>query len=50
MADLRAIRKAVEGARYQGLCQVEIFSAQNWWKRDPGEVLDVIIDRFRRFC
>ena len=51
VADLRAIRQAVEvGAGYQGLCEVEIFSAENWWKRDPAEVLDVIVDRFRRLC
>jgi sugar phosphate isomerase/epimerase len=51
VADLRAIRRAVEdGAGYDGLCEVEIFSAEAWWKRDPDEVLDVIIDRFRRCC
>lgn len=51
VADLRAIRQAVEdGAGYAGLCEVEVFSAENWWKRDPGEMLDVIVDRFRRHC
>lgn len=50
VADLKAIRDGVEKAGYQGLCEVEIFSAENWWKRDPAEVLDVIVDRFRRFC
>jgi sugar phosphate isomerase/epimerase len=50
VADLRAIRSAVEAAGYEGLCEVEVFSAENWWKRDPAEVLDVIVDRFRRFC
>lgn len=50
VADLRAIRSAVEATGYRGLCEVEIFSAQNWWKRDPAEVLDTLIDRFRRFC
>jgi sugar phosphate isomerase/epimerase len=51
VADLRAIRQAVEDkAGYTGLCEVEIFSAENWWKRDPAEVLDVIVDRFRRHC
>ena len=50
VADLRAIRAAVEGTGYRGLCEVEIFSAAHWWKRDPAEVLDTIIDRFRRFC
>lgn len=50
VADLRAIRSAVEGAGYAGLCEVEIFSAANWWQRDPAEVLDVIVDRFRSAC
>ena len=50
VADLRAIRRAVEGAGYTGLCEVEIFSAENWWKRDPAEVLDAIVDRFHRYC
>lgn len=51
VADLRAIRHAVEdSAGYAGLCEVEIFSAETWWKRDPAEVLDVIVDRFRRNC
>lgn len=50
VADLRAIRHAVEGAGYAGLCEVEIFSARNWWRRDPAEVLDIIVDRFRRLC
>lgn len=50
VADLRSIRAAVEGAGYRGLCEVEIFSAETWWKRDPAEVLDVIVDRFRRLC
>lgn len=51
VADLRGIRASVEDvAGYTGLCEVEIFSAENWWKRDPSEVLDVIVDRFRRCC
>jgi sugar phosphate isomerase/epimerase len=50
VADLRAIRAAVEGAGYGGMCEVEIFSAGNWWKRDPSEVLDVMVERFRSCC
>ncbi len=50
VADLHALRAAVEDAGYDGLCEVEIFSAENWWKRDPNEVLDVIVDRFRTCC
>lgn len=50
VADLKSIRTAVEAAGYDGYCEVEIFSAQNWWKRDPAEVLDVCVERFRSVC
>lgn len=50
VADLRAIRGAVEAAGYAGACEVEIFSAKNWWKRDPAEVLDTMVARFRAIC
>lgn len=50
VADLKSIRAAVEGAGYDGFCEVEIFSAGNWWKRPPGEVLDVMIERFKLVC
>ncbi|MEX3007790.1 sugar phosphate isomerase/epimerase family protein [Hoeflea sp. TYP-13] len=50
VADLKDIRGAVEGAGYTGFCEVEIFSAGNWWKRDPAEVLDICVERFRTVC
>lgn len=50
VADLRGIRRAVEAAGYAGFCEVEIFSAQDWWKRAPTEVLDTIVTRFRTLC
>jgi sugar phosphate isomerase/epimerase len=50
VADLRAIRAAVEAAGYAGPCEVEIFSARDWWLRDPAEVLDVMVSRFRSVC
>lgn len=50
VADIRGIREMVESAGYQGLCEVEIFSKENWWKRDPNEVLDLIVERFRSVC
>jgi sugar phosphate isomerase/epimerase len=50
VADLRALRSAVEGAGYRGFCEVEIFSAGNWWKRDPAQVLDCCVERFRSVC
>jgi sugar phosphate isomerase/epimerase len=43
--DLRAIRDMVEATGYRGHCEVEILSAENWWKRDPDAVLRVCIER-----
>jgi sugar phosphate isomerase/epimerase len=43
--DLRAVRALVEAAGYRGHCEVEILSANNWWKRDPDEVLRICIER-----
>lgn len=43
--DLRAIRAMVEATGYAGHIDVEIFSAQNWWKREPAEVLRVCLER-----
>ena len=43
--DLRAIRAMVEAAGYRGHCEVEILSANNWWKRDPDAVLRICIER-----
>ena len=45
--DLPAIRGMVEAVGYGGLHEVEIFSAENWWKRDPVEVLATCIERHR---
>ncbi len=42
---LRTIRALVEATGYAGHCDVEIFSAENWWKRDPAEVLRVCLER-----
>jgi sugar phosphate isomerase/epimerase len=50
VADLRAIRQAVEATGYNGFCEVEIFSSQNWWLRDPNFVLDTIVDRYKDAC
>jgi sugar phosphate isomerase/epimerase len=43
--DLRGIRAMVEAAGYAGPCDVEIFSAQDWWARDPAEVLQICLER-----
>jgi sugar phosphate isomerase/epimerase len=48
--DLPRIRGWVEAAGYRGCVEVEIFSARNWWKRDPDEVLAVVKERYRTVC
>jgi sugar phosphate isomerase/epimerase len=45
---LRAIREMVEATGYAGHCDVEIFSAQNWWKRNPDEVLRICKERHQK--
>jgi sugar phosphate isomerase/epimerase len=45
--DLRGIRAMVEAAGYAGHCDVEIFSAQDWWTREPSEVLRICLERHR---
>ena len=45
--DLPQMRGWVEAAGFAGYSEVEIFSAENWWKRDGGEVLDTCIARHR---
>ena len=50
VADLKAIRRAVEDAGYTGPAEVEIFSSRDWWQKDPGEVLDTMVERFRTVC
>jgi sugar phosphate isomerase/epimerase len=50
VADLKGIRKAVEDAGYAGACEVEVFSRDDWWTRDPNEVLDEMVTRFRAVC
>ncbi len=45
--ELRRIRAMVEATGYAGHIDVEIFSAQNWWKRDPDEVLRICLERHR---
>ena len=43
--DIPSIRALVEEASYQGPTEVEIFSAQNWWKRPVAEILKVCAER-----
>ncbi len=48
--DIPLIRGWVEAAGYGGCVEVEIFSAENWWKREAGEVLDICKERYARVC
>jgi sugar phosphate isomerase/epimerase len=45
--DIPRIRGWVEQAGFAGYSEVEIFSTQDWWKRDGGEVLDTCMQRHR---
>jgi len=45
--DIPRIRGWVEGQGFAGYSEVEIFSTQDWWQRDSGEVLDTCIARHR---
>jgi sugar phosphate isomerase/epimerase len=47
VVDLSGMRRRVEQAGYAGLVEVEIFSKENWWRRDPDEVLRVCADRLQ---
>lgn len=48
--DIPRIRGWVEAAGYRGFHEVEIFSAENWWKRDPDEVVKTCIARSVEFA
>ncbi|MBU1176052.1 MAG: sugar phosphate isomerase/epimerase [Alphaproteobacteria bacterium] len=48
--DIPHLRHAVEASGFGGLIEVEIFSADNWWKRDADEVVRTVADRVARFC
>lgn len=48
--DLPAIRAMIEAAGYSGPQEVEIFSAETWWKRPGDEVLRTCVERFAAVC
>ena len=48
--DLPLIRRWMEAAGYRGAHEVEIFSANDWWKRDPDEVLVTCQARHATVC
>lgn len=48
--ELAKIRRWVEAAGYDGYCEVEIVSPQDWWRRPPEEVVETCIERFLTVC
>jgi hypothetical protein len=40
----------MEAAGYHGMHEVEIFSKDNWWKKDPDEVLLTCKARHEAVC
>jgi sugar phosphate isomerase/epimerase len=47
LIDIPGIRRMVEAAGYVGHREVEVFSARNWWQRDPDEVIGVVRERYQ---
>ena len=47
--DIPSIRRQVEAVGYSGPCEVEIFSKNVWWRRDPDDVLRTCVNRHQRF-
>jgi sugar phosphate isomerase/epimerase len=45
--ELKKIRALVEGAGYDGPCEVEIFSKLDWWKRPVDEIVRTCVERHR---
>ena len=48
--DIRAIRQWMETAGYAGRMEVEIFSRDNWWQRQPADILAVCAERLQTVC
>lgn len=48
--DLPGIRAMIEAAGFRGAQEVEIFSAETWWKKPGDEVLATCVERFRTVC
>lgn len=48
--DLKAIRAMIEQAGYHGPQEVEIFSAENWWKRSGDAVVETCLQRLHTVC
>jgi sugar phosphate isomerase/epimerase len=45
VVDLKGIRRGMEQAGFNGLCEVEIFSAATWWPKPIDEILNTMVAR-----
>jgi sugar phosphate isomerase/epimerase len=48
--DLKALGRSVEEAGYGGPVEVEIFSAERWWRTDPAVTIRTCAERFLACC
>jgi sugar phosphate isomerase/epimerase len=48
--DLKGVRRMIEKAGFFGAQEVEIFSAENWWKRPADEVIATCVERYHSCC
>ncbi len=48
--DIPGLRAEAEAVGFTGLNEVEIFSADNWWRQDPDDVLRTMIERGANAC
>lgn len=48
--DIPRLRALAEASGFDGLYEVEVFSARDWWTRDGDEVLSVMVERGRTAC
>ncbi|MEL6169983.1 MAG: sugar phosphate isomerase/epimerase family protein [Pseudomonadota bacterium] len=48
--DIPRMRGLVEAKKFEGLIEVEIFSALEWWRRDADEVLATVVERGKAVC
>jgi sugar phosphate isomerase/epimerase len=47
LIDIPHIRGLVEATGYDGPIEVEIFSRDDWWRREPDEVLRIVTERYQ---
>ena len=40
----------MDEAGFTGFHEVELFSANTWWKRDPDEVIEICKQRYATVC